>query len=58
MFIGLVAGVGIGMFVFGVLLGAIIACIRFRQKDKLLPPFRRDYHKSQEDEYHDDDPGL
>lgn len=53
---GLVAGVGIGMFVFGVLLGTIIACIRFKQKETLRPPFRKDYHKSRD--YHDEDPDL
>lgn len=51
---GLVAGVGIGMFLFGMLLGAILACIRFRQKEKLRPPFKKDYHKA----YHDEDPDL
>ena len=51
-FAGLVAGVGIGMFVFGCLLGALIACIRFRSKGRLHTPFRKDL---QHEEFHDDD---
>lgn len=46
-----VAGVGVGMFLFGTMLGLMIACIIFRRKKKLLPPFT---HDPMNDEYRDD----
>lgn len=38
----MMAGIGIGMFLFGTVLGAIIACIIFRRKKTLRPPFSQD----------------
>ncbi|XP_045174890.2 di-N-acetylchitobiase-like [Mercenaria mercenaria] len=48
---GTVAGVGVGMFLLGCLLGTLISCIIFRRKKALHAPFK---HDTLADEYTDD----
>jgi len=39
---GMMAGIGIGMFLLGCVLGTILSCIFFRRKQTLKPPFHHD----------------
>lgn len=45
------AGIGIGMFLFGCVLGMIVTCIWLRRRKPLKPPFSMDRHA---DEFKDD----
>ncbi|KAL4225496.1 hypothetical protein ACF0H5_016186 [Mactra antiquata] len=49
---GMMAGIGVGMFILGTLLGIIFSCIVFRRRKGLKPPFSRD---PLADEFRDDD---